>query len=137
MSMLYVIPDTNIFLQCKALEELDWAATFPGIDTIFLTVPRVVVGEIDRLKNDGNARRAKRSRAAATRFREILRSESQQLTVRAENPRVILCFAPRARLLPENYPDLDFAINDDRLVGEALELSKKEAVTILTNDVGV
>jgi hypothetical protein len=114
-----------MFLQCKALEELDWATSFPE------------ASELDRLKNDGNVRRAKRSRAGACRFLEMLRSDAQQSGIREIGPRIFMRFAPRSRLLQENFLNLDLTINVNRLVAEALQLSRDEPVVILTEDIGV
>jgi hypothetical protein len=43
--------DTNVFLECKNLEDLDWKNAV-GADDIRLVVPMTVVNELDKLKND-------------------------------------------------------------------------------------
>jgi len=136
--MLTVVADTNLFLQCKSLAELEWGLLFPSADEIRVLVPRVIVMELDRLKNDGNARRAKRARAAVALLRSVLRDPGQRICVRESEPSVDLSFCPRSLLRQENFPDLDLTNNDDRLVAEASLLMKVGSqLVILTGDVGV
>jgi rRNA-processing protein FCF1 len=136
--MLIVVPDTNLFLQCKAIDELSWIDLFPSVDEIAIIIPRVVISELDRLKNDGNLRRAKRSRASVSRFAEMLEKMDQPFVIRKSNPKVSMRFAPRTRLLPEQFPDLDLSRPDDRFVAEAQNLAIKHVeVVIVTGDIGL
>lgn len=51
---LTLFPDTNLFIQCRPIEEIDWAE-FAGFERIDLVVTRPVQVEIDRQKSKGNA----------------------------------------------------------------------------------
>jgi rRNA-processing protein FCF1 len=76
--MLFLFLDTNVFIQCLSLEELPWNDLFPEKSEIQLVVPRVVIAELDRLKNDVSARRSKRARYAASKFREMLQTQDKK-----------------------------------------------------------
>lgn len=60
MRVLHVFADTNVFLQCKKLEELDWSV-LGAYDRINVLVTHPVIREVDSLKKAGNERRAARS----------------------------------------------------------------------------
>src|SRR5260221_7173731 len=75
-----LFPDTNIFLQCKALNELQWSDAIDA-DEIELLIGAPVQDEIDRLKNDGNQRRARRARDTNRLFRDVLASTDESLLV--------------------------------------------------------
>jgi rRNA-processing protein FCF1 len=136
--MLIVVPDTNLFLQCRPIDELTWLELFPGFEEISIVIPRAVISELDRLKNDGNTRRAKRSRASIARFGQILDAVGQTVVVKQRLPHLIMKFAPRVRLIPEQFPDLDLGDADDRLIAEAQTLALEHSdVVIMTGDVGL
>lgn len=50
-----VFPDTNLFVQCRALEQLDWTI-FSAFDDVRLLVTRPVQAEIDAQKGSGSGR---------------------------------------------------------------------------------
>ena len=52
---LYLFPDTNLFIQCRPLEQLDWAE-WAEYAEVHLIVCRPVQREIDNQKNRGNNR---------------------------------------------------------------------------------
>jgi hypothetical protein len=90
---IILFPDTNVFLQCRALHEMPWReAVAAGAVDLWIAAP--VQDEIDRLKGDGNQRRARRARDANRLFRDILDAPQEALTVRESGPRVTLRFAP-------------------------------------------
>ena len=47
---LHLIPDTNVFMQCRDLNELPWSTAFPEWDAITLVLVAPVIREIDRQK---------------------------------------------------------------------------------------
>jgi integrase len=55
MAILYLFPDTNLFIQCRPLEQLDWSY-FGSFEELHLIVSRPVHKEIDYRKNKGNDR---------------------------------------------------------------------------------
>ena len=73
MTTLYVFPDTNLFIQCHPLEQLNWAE-LGAYDEIRLIVCRTVQREIDRNKDRGNDRVGKRARTTNSLFRKVIQS---------------------------------------------------------------
>jgi hypothetical protein len=137
-SVQILFADTNLFLQCKTLPQLNWVEVTVGQDVAVL-VPAAVQREIDRLKGDGNGRRALRARTANTILRAILRSADEEEVVRAGNPRVVLRIAPKPaeRRL---YPELDLQWPDDQIVAEALDYRAEhpsDIVRVLSGDTGI
>ena len=133
--VLYVLPDTNLFLQARALKELPWNE-LGSIREIIILVPRAVQKELSRLKSDGNSRRARRSRTASTLLLQTAQATKHTTTLRERDPRVTLKLPLPTKLsaLPD---DLDLANPDDRIIAEAITFREqnpnKEAV-ILTGD---
>jgi len=107
------VPDTNFFLQCRDPSELPWTEVTDS-PSICVLVVEEVLGELDRLKGDGNARRAKRARKYCSLLRPLVMGPQSEVVLREANPRVTIAFAP---LLEEtiNAPKAD-----QRIVLEAL-----------------
>lgn len=74
--MIVIFVDTNLFLQCKAIKQIDWQSLVTEQD-VRLLIPWGVVQEIDKNKKDGNLRRARRSKAALKLFKEIKKTERE------------------------------------------------------------
>jgi len=132
---LFLFPDTNLFVQCRPLDELDWQRY--GFDEIHLIVCRPVQTEIDRQKNKGGDRLARRARKASSVFREIILGEDGHKTVRASKPIVKLLIEPQLR--PTDGLSIDYSQADDQLVGIAAEYSRQHPnadVRVLTHDTG-
>jgi len=55
VQVLHLFPETNVFIQCRPLDELDWSA-WAGFYEVHLVVCRPVQREIDNQKNRGNDR---------------------------------------------------------------------------------
>ena len=133
--LLYVLPDTNLFLQARELKELPWNELARNREIIIL-VPRAVQKEISRLKSDGNSRRARRARIANTLLRQAALATEHTTTIREQGPRVTLelPIPTKPSALPD---DLDLTNPDDQIILEALTFQEqnpdKEAV-ILTGD---
>jgi PIN domain len=135
---LYCFPDTNLFIQCKSLDVLDWSV-LGDFDAIDLIVTRPVQKEIDAHKGKGNARVASRSRAAASVLKEVLASELGYKEIRAHSPCVRLYV--QLDLKPDST--LSDALNydevDDQLVGVIsgfLKANPNHRVRLVTDDVG-
>lgn len=69
--VLYLFPDTNVFIQCRPLEDLDWSE-WTDFDEVHLLVCRTVQREIDHQKNRGNDRVGRRARKVSSLFRDIV-----------------------------------------------------------------
>jgi hypothetical protein len=127
--------DANAFLQCRDLGELPWHEIRDAAE-LELVAARSVVAEIDRLKSDGNSRRARRARKASAMLGQVL-SIGAATALREDGHRVALALAPPAPINWKKYPDLDRHRPDDRLVAEALaETRKGSDVIVVSHDVG-
>lgn len=136
--VLYLFPDTQLFFQCRPLEQIDWRP-WKGFDEVHLIVSRPVQVEIDDHKGKGSNRRSDRARKASRLIRDIIISADKCKTIRAKAPTVKLFvqlqIEPSSELTKLNY-----ARNDHQLVGIAHAFSKENEgadVRVLTDDGGV
>jgi hypothetical protein len=135
---LYCFPDTNLFIQCKPFEALDWSV-LGDFDAIDLIVTRPVQKEIDAHKGKGNARVASRSRAAASVLREVLASELGYKEIRAHSPCVRLYVQLDLKQDAALSDVLNYDEADDQLVGVVsgfLKANTNHLVRLVTDDVG-
>jgi hypothetical protein len=132
---LCLFPDTNLFVQCRALHELDWQRY--GFDEVCLIVCRPIQAEIDNQKNKGGDRVGRRAREASSLFREIIIGNTGHKIVRERNPSVKLFIEPQLR--PADGLNIDYSRADDQLVGIAAEYQRQHPdvdVRVLTHDTG-
>ena len=135
---LFLFPDSNLFLQCKPLQDLDWS-TFAEFAEVHLLVCRAVQREIDSLKNRGRDRVADRARKTNTLFRSILSASERRLVVREQSPKVVLCFCLNQLPSKELKDRLDYSHTDDEILGFMYEFRQAcpdEDVRLLTHDTG-
>ena len=135
---LYLFPDTNLFIQCRPLEQLDWSE-WEEFEEVHLIVCRPVQRELDNQKYRGNDRVAQRARAAYGVFRSIIYSEEGYRLVTDADPRVKLYLESPS--LPSNdlKDTLDYSKPDDELVGCVYRFKhehQNEDVRLLTHDAG-
>ena len=133
-----IFPDTNLFLQCKPLAELDWALWGEATE-VRVVVCKAVQREIDALKGGGNTRKASRARSVASFFRKIIR-DTVSPVVRIRDPLVSVSINPECVPSIELENSLDYGERDDQLVGTvyAFQQDHPEAdVELLTDDVTV
>jgi hypothetical protein len=131
--MLTLFADSSVFLQCHALGELRWQEITTERQIVVL-IPRAVQKELDKHKQQGNARRAKRARAATTLFRQIVDSADMTVEVAQLPVSVRLCFSETK---PASHPELDLRESDDQIVGEALAYQSEhleDDIRVLTDD---
>ena len=102
---LYLFPDTNVFIQCKPLEQLDWSE-WQDFSEIHLLVSRPVQREIDDQKNRGNNRVANRARATYRLFRQLIDGRREYEVIRSSIPVVKLYLEGPSRPSPSigRYP---------------------------------
>ena len=134
MSVLRLFPDTNVFLQCRDLSELDWDQ-WSEFDEIHLVVCHVVQREIDRRKTGQNERTTRRARKTASRFRQVVLGDSDDHIVRERAPQVLLVVDSHYSHSP--HLELDYTINDNQLVGTvhaASEANPHDDTRLLTHD---
>ncbi len=87
--VIYFFPDTNLFLQCSPLDQLDWSCF--GADRVDLVVTRPMIAEVDSHKGKGNGRTAKRARKAASDIGQALTSDTGYLSLGKGTIEVRLC----------------------------------------------
>ena len=133
-SILYLFVDTNLFLQCRPLEELDWAR-WAAFQEIRLIVSNPVLREIDYHKNKGGGRAGKRARATTTILRQIL--SDGDVIVRPSDPLVVLCVEPQQQYSKDLEGQLNYEERDDQLIGTARAFAQRNQecdVRLLTHD---
>ncbi|MDE2997754.1 MAG: PIN domain-containing protein [Gemmatimonadota bacterium] len=137
-NVVYLFPDTNLFIQCRPLDQLDWS-DWLEFDQVNLIVCRPVQREIDSRKNRGNDRAAKRSRKTYRIFRRIIESNDEFLQVSDASPRVRL-FLEAPSLPSTDLKDvLDYSKPDDEIVGclyRFIKENQNEDARLLTHDTG-
>jgi hypothetical protein len=127
---LYLLPDTNIFLEFSFFDEIDWHAV-AGRDAAFVVVTRPVITELDRHTSEHRSPK-KRERARVTRrkFEEHQRSGAMlrggtPFELWAKNPTIV--------------DGIDASYPDDLLIASALQFAQERGVevAIVTGDLGV
>src|ERR1700730_3079901 len=92
-NIVHLFPDTNAFVQCRPLDQVDWSA-WAEFDEVRMIVTRPVQNEIDKHKNKGSDRLAKRARLASSLFREIIKSSDDTKVIRETGPTIKLYLRP-------------------------------------------
>ena len=138
MKILHLFPDTNVFVQCRALHDLDWS-TYARYDEVRLIVCMPVQREIDRHKARGNDRLGRRSRKAHSVFRDLIIGGDAYKVVREREPVVKLLLDPSCQPDPVLAERLDYGHTDDCIVGCVYGYRKrypKWDIRLLTHDSG-
>lgn len=113
--VLYLFPDTNLFIQCHALKSVDWSF-WSEYSEVRLIVSRPVQREIDSQKSRGNDRVGRRARKAYQLFRRILESDQNYIQVREADPQVKLILAEPGKPASELKDVLDYTNADLSLI---------------------
>jgi predicted ribonuclease YlaK len=113
--IVYLFPDTNVLVQCRPLDQIDWSG-WKDFDEVHLVISRPVQAEIDDQKNKGGDRLAKRARAASSKIRDLITGDGP-LLVRPTGPSVKMFLDPLLRPSRELADVLDYSRADDELVG--------------------
>lgn len=135
---IFLVPDTNFFVQCKEPREMDWIE-YSTFDHVELLITRPVQAELDNQKGKGSGRLANRARKASSLIRELLLSDDDFLMVREHSPKITIRI--RQDLLPDEALKsvLDYGERDDQLVGVTSSLKQEVGdcdVALLTHDTG-
>ncbi len=137
MSNLTLFPDTNLFIQCRDLSELEWK-DIGEFDEITLIVSRPVHKEIDSQKGRGNDRLGRRARSTAALFKKIITNGGKAHLVRETAPKVVVALGIQSQP-SANLDGIDLRENDDRILAIAHGYSKEhegEDVRVITHDSG-
>ena len=113
---LFLFPDTNVFIQCRPLKELDWSE-WSEFSEIHLIVCRPVTREIDDQKNRGNGRVAQRARSTYQLFSPLAEDEQDFLIIKESAPVVKLLLEGLGQPSPGLKEVLDYSKTDDQIVG--------------------
>ena len=113
---LILFPDTNLFIQCKPLEEIDWSE-WSEVSEVQLIVCRPVTREIDDQKNRGNTRVAQRARSTYRLFGPVAEGQQEFLTIKDSAPTVKLFLEAMSRTTSGLDDILDYTKTDDQIVG--------------------
>jgi hypothetical protein len=127
-----------VLVQCRALEELPWKDLGPFSD-IDLIVCRPIQAELDKHKNQGRDRLAKRARVASALIKKVITSGEDAGIIRPAKPCVRLFVQLHHRPSSDLASTLDYGERDDLLVGIVAEyrrLHPEADARILTHDGG-
>jgi PIN domain len=134
----YLFLDTNVFVQCRPLEQLDWSS-WREFDEVHLIVSRPVQSEIDNQKNKGGERLAQRARKASSLLRRIIIDKVEHLLINPADPVVKLFINVALRPSPDLTDRLDYSRPDDQLVGTVHSFVQQNPgvdACVLTHDTG-
>ena len=136
---LHLFVDTNLFIQCRYLSELDWSE-WKDFSEVHLIVSLPVQREIDRQKTRGNDRVGRRARSTySSLFRAIATGEKEFELIHDVEPRVKLFLESPSRPDPELADSLDYSRPDDEIIGCLSRFVKDNPgfdVRLLTHDTG-
>ena len=134
---VYLFVDTNLFIQCLPLEELDWSY-WKEFYQVNLIVSAPVLREIDGHKKKGNARCGSRARATSKLFRKIMRENKEpRKLVRDKEPCVKLSINVEYTANTALVDKLDYQEPDDKLIGIISEFKRQNPnsdARLLTHD---
>lgn len=136
--IIYLFPDTNVFIQCKPLEQLDWSG-WQDRSEVHLLVSRPVQREIDDQKNRGNSRVARKARTTYLLFRKMIDGRQEYELIKDSTPVVKLYLEGPSRPSPELEDTLDYSKPDDQIVGclyKFCQDNKGADARLLTHDGG-
>ncbi|MXP25628.1 hypothetical protein GRI39_06180 [Altererythrobacter indicus] len=132
-----LVVDTNLFLECRALNDLPWHEL--GCATVKLIVSRPVQQELDAHKKNERGRTFKKALAATKLLRDLVTSGQPALVIREAHPRVTLTIMPASRIQPELNEALDPLVNDDAIILRMLQYQHDNDATdvrLITHDTG-
>lgn len=134
--ILSFFPDTNLFIQCRSLKELDWSE-WADFEEVHLIICHTVQREIDQQKHRRNGRVAQRARKTSSLFRSIV--EKDHSLIREKGPQVKLMLESSSVPSPELKDRLDYDKPDDEIVGFLHQYKQQHPeadVRLLTHDTG-
>jgi hypothetical protein len=136
VKILYVFPDTNVFVQCKQLEALEWSV-LGNYDKVILIVTRPVISEVDNQKS-GSGRLAKRAKIANSLFRKFLQGDVIDIPLQGEGPALSVALGQNLEPSDDLSDLLNYNHADDRLVGiaHAYQAKYDHEVVFLSHDTG-
>lgn len=131
---IVVFIDSNIALECLALEQLPWKEIEANGPILVLVVP-IVMQEVDGKKN--HARLGNHARRFNQMLRPLLNGEATVVVRDAPAPRVEVALADCRRVNWELYPNLDPDEADSKVVAQVLNSlgPSSEVRVVLSQDI--
>ena len=133
---LVLFVDTNLFLQCKPLEEIDWNY-FRDFREINIIIPIQVLREIDDAKNSPSNRKSKRARAINSIHRKISDSEDGRGVIQNRDPLLTVAVTSGLPFGSDPPITLNLSIPDHHIVHEMILYRGKysgNSMGLLTGD---
>ena len=129
-----VVIDSNIALECLALEQLPWSEIDNSGPILVLVAP-TVLQEVDAKKN--HARLGDHARRFNRVMRPLLGEQSTVHVRQSPNPKVELALADCSRVDWSNYPTLDQDEPDSRIVAQALHIigPPQNTIVVVSQDI--
>jgi len=138
VKILHLFPDTNLLIQCLPVEQVDWER-WKEFGEIHLIISRPIQKEIDKHKNGGNERLAKRGRKAASLLREVITGTADYKVIREASPRVKLFVRTDIKPSEALAETLNYSEPDDELVDTVHSFTSQNQgcdARVLTHDSG-
>ncbi len=133
---LHLVADTNLFFECRSLDQLPWSEL--GADPVVILLTKPVLDEIDKHKK-GSGRTRERALAIYGRVRDMLKSSAKEVEIQPTSPRVLLRREATAKPDPALAEDLNYTKTDEMLIGIASALKggpPGAEVKLFTDDTG-
>jgi hypothetical protein len=133
---VHLVADTNLFFECKTLEQLPWDEL--GHDPVVILLTKPVLDEIDKHKK-ANGRTRARALDIFGRVRGMLMLSEQEVEIRPSAPRVLLRRMANVMPNPMLRGALDYTKTDEKLIGIASALNATASgydVKLFTDDTG-
>lgn len=129
-----VVIDSNIALECLALEQLPWSEIDSSGPILVLVAP-TVLQEVDAKKN--HARLGDHARRFNRAMRPLLGEQSTVHVRQSPAPKVELALANCSRVDWSNYPTLDPDEPDSRIVAQALNVigPNQSVIVVVSQDI--
>lgn len=133
---LYFFADTNLFIECRALEELPWDQ-WQEYEEIHIIITPPVTKEIDNRKKQGNDRVGRKARKANSLFKEIIISDGDFKLIKETNPTVKLFIKSEYTYTNELADKMNLAERDEQLVATIYDFKNENPsldVRLLSHD---
>ena len=133
---LHLVADTNLFFECKALDQLPWSEL--GAETVIILLTKPVLDEIDKHKK-APGRTRERALAIYARIRDMIRASEEEVELPSTSPRVLLRRELATKPDPALGDVLNYSITDEMLIGITSALRNVVAgaqIKLFTDDTG-
>jgi PIN domain len=133
---VHLVADTNLFFECKALDQLPWQNL--GFDPVVILLTKPTLDEIDKHKK-ATGRTRSRALEIFGQVRSMLSTSTEELEIRASAPRVLLRRSTHIKPDDALKEVLDYSKTDERLVGIVSTLNASASghlVKLFTDDTG-